>query len=92
MCHLFLALVLVGILVKKHHLYKCYLKTEFYSSVTHRWMEYLSFVLVMHLLAFGYSRKEYLSLSTAFIGHFIGKSGTHKQTNSNIIKIDNKKS
>ena len=90
MCHLFLALVLVGILVKKHHLYKCYLKTEFYTFVTHRWMEYLSFVLVMHLLAVSFAWKEYKSMSTVFIGHFIEKGGhTHKQTNSYFINIEN---
>ena len=36
----------------------------------------LSFLLVMHLFAVGYSRKEYLLMSTG-----IGKSGTHSQTN-----------
>ena len=85
-CHLVLVLFVI---LAKRHLYKC---QEFYSFVIHRWMEYLSFVLVMHLLALDSSWKEYISMNTAFIGHFMGKSGTHKQTNSNFIQIDNKKS
>ena len=49
-------------------------------------MEYLSFVLVMHLLAVSFAWKEYQSMSTVFIekgGH------TNKQTNSNFITKDN---
>ena len=36
-------------------------RQNFYSNVTHRLMEYLSFIWVMHLLAVGYSRTKYLS-------------------------------
>ena len=66
-----------------------------HSSVTHRWMGYLSFIWVMHLLADGYSRMEYQSFYECCIHWlFYRKMGGHtntqtnKQTNSNFINID----